>query len=66
MDRAETGPRTGKGFYDYTGIDPRALFNDKYMGFAELLQVYGRSKYLNFSGGIGGNRPPENKRKEMP
>ncbi|UCD80285.1 MAG: hypothetical protein JSW26_02300 [Desulfobacterales bacterium] len=59
MDRAETGPRTGKGFYDYTDVDTRALFNTKYMGFVELLRLYGRSKYLNFAGGIGGSKPQE-------
>jgi len=59
MDKAEMGPRTGKGFYDYTDVDTRALFNDKYMGFVELLSLYRRSKYLNFSGGIVSGRPPE-------
>ena len=57
MDRAEVGPRTGKGFYDYDDVDIRALFNEKYMGFVELLHLYERSKYLNFSGGIAVNRP---------
>jgi 3-hydroxybutyryl-CoA dehydrogenase len=61
MDKAETGPRTGKGFYDYTGVDLQNLFNEKYLGFVELLDLYRRSKHLNFSGGIGGD-----KRKEMP
>jgi 3-hydroxybutyryl-CoA dehydrogenase len=59
MDKAETGPRTGKGFYDYKNVDTRALFNHKYMGFVELLRLYGQSKYLNFSGGIVSDRPPE-------
>ena len=59
MDKAETGPRTGKGFYDYKNIDTRALFNDKYMGFVELLRLYGQSKYLKFHGGIGSDRPPD-------
>lgn len=71
MERAEVGPRTGKGFYDYTDVDTRALFNEKYMGFVELLRLYERSKYLNFSGGIAGDRlletePRKTKRKEMP
>jgi 3-hydroxybutyryl-CoA dehydrogenase len=59
MAKTEMGPRTGKGFYDYTDVDTRALFNDKYMGFVELLCLYRRSKYLNFSGGIVSGRPPE-------
>ncbi|UCF93612.1 MAG: hypothetical protein JSW39_05475 [Desulfobacterales bacterium] len=71
MDRAEVGPRSGKGFYDYDGVDTRALFNARYMGFVELLRLYERSRYLNFAGGIAGNRPPEiedtpTNRKETP
>ena len=71
MDRAEMGPKTGKGFYDYENVDTRKLFNEKYMGFIELLRLYERSKYLNFSGGIDSDGPPEidaepTKGKEMP
>jgi 3-hydroxybutyryl-CoA dehydrogenase len=71
MDKEEMGPRTGKGFYDYKGVDTRALFNQKYMGFVELLRLYERSKYLSFAGGITRDVPPENdatttNRKEMP
>ncbi len=71
MERAELGPRTGKGFYDYEDIDTRALFNQKYMGFIELLHMYEQSKNLNFSGGIMSDRPPETsttptKGKEIP
>jgi len=56
MDKAEMGPRTGTGFYNYKDVDTRALFNAKYMGFVELLRLYQRSKYLNFAGGIGSNK----------
>jgi 3-hydroxybutyryl-CoA dehydrogenase len=71
MERAEMGPRTGKGFYDYEGVDTRALFNQKYMGFVELLHLYEQSKNLNFSGGIVSDSPPETgttptKEKEIP
>ena len=59
MDKAETGPRTGKGFYDYTGVDLQDLFHEKYMGFVELLDLYRRSKHLNFSGGIEVDKPKE-------
>jgi 3-hydroxybutyryl-CoA dehydrogenase len=59
MDRAEMGPRTGKGFYDYEDVDTRALFNQKYRGFVELLHLYEQSKNLNFSGGIVSDRPPQ-------
>ncbi len=71
MAREEMGPRTGKGFYDYKDVDTRKLFNEKYMGFAELLHLYQRSKYLNFAGGIAVGAPPgidatPAKRKEKP
>jgi 3-hydroxybutyryl-CoA dehydrogenase len=71
MEKQEMGPRTGKGFYDYNGVDTRALFNQKYMGFVELLRLYERSKYLSFAGGITRDKPPEidvttTNRKEMP
>jgi len=71
MAREEMGPTTGRGFYDYKGVDTRKLFNEKYMGFAELLHLYEQSKYLNFSGGIAVDAPPgidatTAKRKEKP
>jgi hypothetical protein len=71
MARQEMGPRTGKGFYDYQDVDTRKLFNEKYMGFAELLHLYERSNYLNFAGGIAVDAPPgidanTAKRKEKP
>lgn len=71
MDKAEVGPRTGKGFYDYDGVDTRTLFSERYMGFVELLRLYKRSKYLNFAGGITGKKPSKTNvtttnRKEMP
>jgi 3-hydroxybutyryl-CoA dehydrogenase len=71
MAREEMGPRTGKGFYDYKDVDTRKLFNEKYIGFAELLHLYERSKYLNFAGGIAVDAPPgidatPTKRKEKP
>jgi 3-hydroxybutyryl-CoA dehydrogenase len=71
MDKAEMGPRTGMGFYDYEGVDTRALFDQRYRGFIELLRFYERSEYLNFSGGIAGNKPSSSdttttNQKEMP
>jgi hypothetical protein len=36
-----------------------ALFNQKYMGFVELLHLYEQYKNLNFSGEIVSDRPPE-------
>lgn len=71
MAREEMGPRTGKGFYDYRDVDTRKLLNEKYTGFAELLHLYERSKYLNFAGGIAVDAPAgidatPAKRKEKP
>jgi 3-hydroxybutyryl-CoA dehydrogenase len=71
MEKAEMGPRTGKGFYDYEDVDTRALFNQKYRGFVELLHMYEQSKNLNFSGGILSDNQPETgttpaKKKEIP
>ena len=71
MDRPETEPKTGRGFYDYENADTRTLFNEKYMGFIELLRLYERSNNLNFSGGIDSDGPLEidaepTKGKEMP
>jgi 3-hydroxybutyryl-CoA dehydrogenase len=57
MDRSEIGPRAGKGFYDYHGVDIRALFNKRYMGFVELLRLYQQSTALNFAGGIAADKP---------
>jgi len=51
MERGEVGPRAGKGFYDYTGTDTRALFESRYKGFMELLELYRRSRNLRFEGG---------------
>jgi len=59
IGRAEIGPRTGKGFYDYTDLDIQVLFNEKHRGFVELLRVYKESKTLDFSGGISAKGSPE-------
>ncbi len=69
MEREEVGPRTGKGFYDYSNVDTRDLFNKKYKGFVELLRLYEHSENLNFTGGITHDRSPvsditKTKRKE--
>jgi len=52
MERNEIGPRTGKGIYDYSGIDTRSLFENRYQGFVELLDFIKSSKTLAFEGGI--------------
>lgn len=71
MEKAELGPKTGKGFYDYEGVDVPALLNEKYRGFVELLRLYARSEHLNFVGGISRNPLLKNEtttsnRKEKP
>ncbi len=53
MEKGEIGARTGKGLYDYSGIDTRSLFENRYQGFTELLDCIRSSKTLTFKGGIG-------------
>ncbi|MDF1551977.1 MAG: 3-hydroxyacyl-CoA dehydrogenase NAD-binding domain-containing protein [Deferrisomatales bacterium] len=48
----EVGPRTGKGFFDYRGVDTTAMFRKRYQGFVELLDLYRKSSVLSFTGGI--------------
>ncbi len=52
MEKNEIGPRTGKGIYDYSGIDTRSLFENRYQGFVELLDFIESSKTLALEGGI--------------
>lgn len=48
----EIGPKTGKGFFDYTDVDTESMFRNRYIGFLELLNLVKRSKALSFRGGI--------------
>jgi len=48
----EVGPRTGKGIFDYSKVDTSAMFQEKYRGFIELLNLYSKSSVLRFAGGI--------------
>lgn len=52
MERGDVGPRSGKGYYDYTGVDTNAMFMKRYRGFVELLNLIRRSEDLDFKGGI--------------
>jgi len=52
MEKGDVGPRSGKGFYDYTGVDTDAMFLKRYRGFLELLNLVRNSKDLDFQGGI--------------
>ena len=52
MRSNEVGPRTGKGIFDYANVDTSAMFQQKYRGFVELLNLYRQSAVLRFIGGI--------------
>ena len=47
------GPKTGKGFFDYSNVNVEALFENRYRGFIELLNLVKGSQVLSFHGGIG-------------
>jgi len=52
MEKDEIGPRTGRGFYDYSDIHTRSLFERRYRGFFELLDLIKSSEALTLRGGI--------------
>ena len=52
MAKGEVGPRAGKGFFDYAEVDTRALFESRYRGFLELLELFRSSEALRFAGGV--------------
>jgi 3-hydroxybutyryl-CoA dehydrogenase len=52
MEKGETGPRAGKGYFDYSGVDIDAMFEKRYRGFVELLNLVRSSDALDFKGGI--------------
>jgi 3-hydroxybutyryl-CoA dehydrogenase len=52
MEQQEIGVKTGKGFFDYSRINIEAMFNKRYKGFLELLNLVKRSHVLSFRGGI--------------
>jgi 3-hydroxybutyryl-CoA dehydrogenase len=52
MEAGEIGPKTGKGFFDYSNVNLESMFENRYKGFLELLNLVRRSKALNFEGGI--------------
>ncbi len=59
MERGEVGPRAGKGFFDYEGVDLERLFNTRYQGFLELLRCIENSSVLRFEGGMEADRAKE-------
>jgi 3-hydroxybutyryl-CoA dehydrogenase len=52
METGEIGPKTGKGFFDYSRVDRESMFKNRYKGFLELLNLIRHSQVLNFEGGI--------------
>ncbi len=52
MEKGEIGPKTGKGFFDYSRVDIESMFENRYKGFLELLNLIRNSQVLNFKGGI--------------
>lgn len=52
MRKGEIGPKTGKGYFDYSGIDTASMFRDRYTAFLELLNLVRKSQALSFQGGI--------------
>jgi 3-hydroxybutyryl-CoA dehydrogenase len=52
MARGEIGPRSGRGFFDYSGVDVDKMFKNRYRGFIELLRLVRQSSVLDFHGGI--------------
>ena len=52
MERGEIGPRGGKGYFDYDGVDVPEMMLNRYRGFLELLKLVRRSGVLDFQGGV--------------
>jgi 3-hydroxybutyryl-CoA dehydrogenase len=66
MARGEVGPRAGRGFFEYEGLDVRALFETRYRGFLELLELFRRSSTLRFAGGLAGAGTEQPKEAQAP
>jgi 3-hydroxyacyl-CoA dehydrogenase len=52
MEAGELGPKTGKGFFDYSNVNVEAMFKNRYKGFLELFNLVRDSQVLSFHGGI--------------
>lgn len=52
MKKGELGPRTGRGYFDYSGVDAASMFRNRYRAFLELLNLVRHSQTLSFQGGI--------------
>ncbi len=44
MEKGELGPRTGKGIFEYEGVDIRALFEKRYRDLIKLLRFMKRNE----------------------
>jgi len=64
MDSNQTGPRTGQGIFDYSGVEVEEMFRKRYRGFVELLEAIRRSPDLGFQGGIEDRGPAGDDRTE--
>ena len=58
MQDNEIGPKTGKGFFNYSDVNTEDMFEDRYRGFLELLNLVKRSNVLSFQGGIRERKTP--------
>ena len=52
MKGEEVDPGTGRGYYNYLGMDAVSLFKNRYRSFLELLNLVQNSRTLSFQGGI--------------
>jgi 3-hydroxybutyryl-CoA dehydrogenase len=52
MEKGDIGPKTGKGYFDYSEVDTASMFRDRYRAFLELLNLVRSSETLSFQGGI--------------
>ncbi len=52
MKKGEIGPKTGMGFFNYSGVNVESMFRRRYRGFLELLNLVRESDALRFQGGI--------------
>lgn len=46
MRKGEIGPRSGKGIFDYQGVDVRALFEERYRALVKLLRFMKKNRWL--------------------
>lgn len=46
MKKGEIGPRSGKGIFDYQGVDVRVLFEERYEALVKLLRFMKRNHWL--------------------